>query len=66
MTLGSTLFVVGLAAAAYCGYMERYVGDPQPDFVRIVGWSCLLVGLVAFVLGVFQGPVRRQNASQRD
>ena len=66
LRVGFLLFVIGTAIAAYCGYMERYVGDEQSDFVKLLGWGSLLAGLVLFLLDIFQGPVRRQGPTQRN
>jgi hypothetical protein len=59
MKFGFVFFVVGVGIAACCGWMERYVGDPQPEALKMLGWGLLLIGLILFLLGVLQSPIRR-------
>jgi hypothetical protein len=57
---GFALFVIGVGVTAYCGYMERYIGDPQPDVLKLLGWGLLFIGFVLFVLGILQSPIQRE------
>jgi hypothetical protein len=56
---GAILFVVGIGITSYIGYMERHLGDPQADFLKLLGWGLLLAGLVLFLIGMLQSPVGR-------
>ena len=59
MKFGFAFFVAGIAIASYCGYMERYAGDPQSEGLKLFGWGLLSVGFVLLLLGILQSPIRR-------
>lgn len=59
MTLGCTSFVIGICIAGYCGYLERYAGDPQADWLKLSGWGLLFLGIMLFLFGILQSSVRR-------
>jgi hypothetical protein len=60
MACGFLCFVVGIGIAAYCGYSNRHADAPASGFLTLVGWALLLIGLVWFILGLLQGPIRRR------
>jgi hypothetical protein len=60
MMAGFLCFVVGVGIAAYCGYSNRYTSVPASGLLTIVGWALLFIGLVWFILGLLQGPIRRR------
>ena len=59
LAFGFLLVVLGIGITSYCGYMARYLGDPQPDGLKLFGWGSLLIGLVLYVLGLLQSPIHR-------
>jgi general stress protein CsbA len=59
LAVGTILFVLGVGIAAYLGYTERYVGEPQLDVVNLVAWGLVIGGLVLFPLGLLQAPMHR-------
>jgi hypothetical protein len=59
LCIGCALFVTGICIAAYCGYMDRYIDEPQSAVLVLAGWGSLFAGLTLFLLGILQGPIRR-------
>ncbi len=60
LSIGCWLFVAGVAIAAYCGCDERYGDDIANVWLKLGGWTLFFVGLVLFLLGLFQSPIRRR------
>lgn len=58
---GCLLFVLGIGMVGYCGHMEQYLGELQPDLVKFSGWVTTIAGLVLFLLGILQSPIRRRR-----
>ena len=59
LAIGFTLFVIGIAITAYCGYMDRYAGEPQSAALLLAVWGSLFVGVVLYLLGILQSRIRR-------
>ena len=60
LSIGCGIFVTGIAIAAYCGYRERYGDGSVNAWLKLGGWAMLLLGLVMFLLGLFQSAIRRR------
>ncbi|MSU80086.1 MAG: hypothetical protein EXS16_18595 [Gemmataceae bacterium] len=60
LSIGCWLFVAGVAIAAYCGCDERYGDGIANVWLKLGAWTLHFVGLVLFLLGLFQSPIRRR------
>lgn len=60
LSIGFWLFVAGIATAAYCGYHERYGEGYAIVWLKLGGWTLMLLGLSLYLLGLFQSPIRRR------